>query len=108
MINRNEGFTCQNCGKKIGPIKYGGSNRNHCANCLYSKHVDENTPGDRLAVCRGLMEPISVYTKRTGEYVLVHKCLSCGIIRHNRAASDDDFDKILSLSTRPCPIDDVS
>lgn len=101
MIARNEGFICQNCGQKVVPIKYGGSYRNHCAFCLWSKHVDAGEPGDRKSDCRGMMEPISVFTKRTGEYVLVHKCVKCHFERYNRIAGDDDFEKVIKLSITP-------
>jgi len=101
MIARNEGFICKNCGQKVAPVKYGGSYRNHCPFCLWSKHVDLNEPGDRKSTCQGMMEPIGVFTRRTGEYVLVHKCKKCGFERYNRIAGDDDFEKVVKLSTLP-------
>lgn len=101
FIARNLGFICQFCHRQVGPIIYGGSYRNHCPFCLYSKHVDSETPGDRLNSCGGLMKPIGVFTKRTGEYVVVHKCLKCGFERYNRISADDDFTKVTSLSTIP-------
>lgn len=104
FIARNEAFVCSNCGKEVEPIHYGGSYRNHCPFCLYSLHVDTNIPGDRKNSCRGLMKPIAVFTKRTGEYVLVHHCKKCGYERYNRIAGDDDFEKITKLSTIPAPI----
>lgn len=98
-IARNEGFVCQNCKKKVVPIIYGGSCRNHCPYCLFSKHVDADVPGDRKNICQGLMKPTGVFTRRTGEYVLVHKCEKCGFERYNRIAGDDDFGLLTSLST---------
>lgn len=98
---RNNGFLCENCGKKVLPIRHSSSYRNHCPFCLYSRHVDGDTPGDRLNLCRGLMKPIGVFTRRTGEYVLVHKCNCCGFERFNRIAADDDFKKVTELSTVP-------
>jgi hypothetical protein len=95
----NRGFICDFCSRKVLPIIYGGSYRNHCPFCLFSKHVDLDTPGDRLSKCGGLMKPIGVFTKRTGEYVVVHKCERCGFERFNRVAGDDDFEKIVQLST---------
>ena len=79
---------------------YGGSYRNHCPFCLWSKHVDTDKPGDRLNACNGLMEPIGVFTRRTGEYVLVHHCTKCGFERYNLIAGDDDFDKIVKLTSQ--------
>ena len=101
MIARNDPFICENCNKQVEPIKYGGSYRNHCPFCLWSKHVDTDEPGDRQSTCKGLMEPIGVFTRRTGEYVLVHKCTKCGFERYNRIAGDDDFEKVTKLSTIP-------
>ncbi len=101
MIARNDPFICENCGKKVTPLKYGGSYRNHCLYCLWSKHVDTDEPGDRKSICGGMMEPIGVFTRRTGEYVLVHRCQKCGFERYNRIAGDDDFEKVTGLSTVP-------
>lgn len=99
FIARNDGFTCEHCNKIVNPIVYGGSYRNHCPFCLWSKHVDSAIPGDRANGCLGLMEPIGVFTRRTGEYVLVHRCEKCQFERYNRIAGDDDFDKVTILST---------
>ncbi len=103
-IARNDGFVCENCHKHVEPIKYGGSYRNHCPYCLFSKHVDTDVPGDRKNVCKGLMRPVGVFTRKTGEYVLIHKCMVCGFERYNRIAGDDDFDKVTVLSTIPVNI----
>ena len=43
------------------------------------------------------MAPIGAFTRRNGEHVIVHRCLTCGIERFCRIAADDDFDLILSL-----------
>ena len=75
MIARNEAFVCQNCQKNVEPIKFGGSYRNHCPQCLCSLHVDGEVPGDRTNGCLGLMKPRGVFTRRTGEFVIVHKCV---------------------------------
>lgn len=101
MIPRNEGFDCEHCGQTVKPVTYGGSYRNHCPYCLYSKHVDAEVPGDRASSCRGLMAPVGVFTRRTGEAVLVHRCEKCGFERFNRIAGDDDFDLVTRLSTVP-------
>lgn len=104
FLPRNTGFICEYCKKRVTPLKYGGSYRNHCPFCLWSKHVDLETPGDRLSKCGGLMKPIGVFTRRTGEYVLVHRCVRCGQERYNRIAGDDNFDLVTKLSTVPTPL----
>src|SRR4051812_3056372 len=101
MQPRNEGFICDHCSLRVDPIVSGGSYRNHCPFCLYSKHVDAGTPGDRAAAWGGLMAPIGLFPRRTGEHVLVHRCEKCGLERFNRIAGDDDFDLVTKLSTVP-------
>jgi hypothetical protein len=81
----------------VGPPLWGGSHRNHCPFCLYSRHVDGRAPGNRSSTCGGSMEPMGVFVKGRGEHVVVHRCLSCGFQRHNRIAADDDFDLVLML-----------
>lgn len=101
FIARNDGFVCEHCGELVEPIKYGGSYRNHCPYCLWSKHVDTDIPGDRANSCLGLMEPIGVTTRRTGEFVLLHRCTKCAYERYNRIAGDDDTELLSKLSGEP-------
>lgn len=96
--NINVGFKCVHCGKTVAPLKWGGRNRNHCPFCLYSLHVDIGTPGDRLSHCFGLMKPVAIESRRTGEYVLIHECIKCGKISKNRIAGDDNWDRVCQLS----------
>ena len=79
----DEAFFCENCGVRV-PLSIDGSCRNHCNQCLFSRHLDIN-PGDRLADCGGLMEPIDV-EKKHGKYRILHKCMKCG----NKADSTND------------------
>jgi hypothetical protein len=83
----NEGFTCEHCGAEVLPLLRGGF-RNHCPQCLWSKHVD-HVPGDRANTCRGLMVPVRVEPDAKREYLVVHRCIRCGQVRRNRAALDD-------------------
>jgi hypothetical protein len=92
-----EEFRCRRCRLFVGPVLFGGHHRNHCPYCLYSRHVDGKVPGDRASACGGSMAPIGAFTRRNGEHVLVHRCLTCGFERHNRIAADDDFDLVLQL-----------
>jgi len=82
------------------PPESGTRNRNHCPECLWSRHVDNRT-GDRLSVCGGLMEPIAVWARDGGEWALVHRCVKCGIVRVNRIAPDDSTLRLLGLATGP-------
>jgi len=97
----NDGFDCAQCGRTVVPLT-SGSYRNHCPFCLHSKHADV-IPGDRLAICHGLMEPIAVdHTTKKG-WIIVHQCLTCGLIRRNKAALEDaqpdDFEKLIALAS---------
>lgn len=83
----------------IGAPFAGGSQRNHCPLCLHSAHVDVR-PGDRSANCGSTMEPISIWV-RGGEWVLLHRCLGCGVIHSNRIAADDNEIALMSLAARP-------
>ncbi|HKA69418.1 MAG TPA: RNHCP domain-containing protein [Actinomycetes bacterium] len=77
-----------------------GSYRNHCPQCLYSKHVDDR-PGDRAADCGGLMRPIALDYRRAKGQLLIHRCDRCGRVRRNRVAADceqpDHLDALLRV-----------
>lgn len=93
----DEVFKCKHCRRLVCPPSSGGRHRNHCPYCLYSRHVDDRRPGDRMSDCGSRMEPIGHFQRPNGEYVLVHRCLGCSFERFNRIAADDDFDLVLSL-----------
>lgn len=87
-----EDFNCAHC----GTVVHGNGYTNHCPECLWSKHVDNN-PGDRAATCGGMMKPISI--EPDGErFIITHKCETCGKIKRQKTADNDDIDKIIELS----------
>ena len=77
----------------------GNGYTDHCANCLWSMHVDVN-PGDREADCRGPMEPISAEPTTKG-YKIHYRCKKCGLSHCNKSAEDDNFEVILRLISQP-------
>lgn len=94
-------FRCLSCEALVtaDPLSSGVNNRNHCPYCLCSRHLDLQAPGDRLAACRGLMQPVGLSRKpgrnkyasrQSGELLLVHLCSECGRVSLNRLAADDD------------------
>jgi hypothetical protein len=85
----DQAFKCGHCKQFIGAPIMGGRQRNHCPNCLYSKHVDHTRPGDRRSTCHSLMVPIGI-VRRRNEDVLIHRCLGCGKEDPNRIAADDN------------------
>jgi hypothetical protein len=95
-----EVFKCRHCHRFVSPPASGGHHRNHCPYCLYSRHVDDRKPGDRMSECGCSMEPVGYFQRPNGEYVIVHHCLGCDFERFNRIAADDDFDLVLSLPTQ--------
>lgn len=88
FIRKKENFTCEKCGEAV----IGNGYTNHCPKCLYSKHVDI-VPGDRLAVCQGLMKPVAIEGTQKS-YMIVHRCLTCGYMKRNSVAEADSFDAV--------------
>ncbi|MFA5933376.1 MAG: RNHCP domain-containing protein [Microgenomates group bacterium] len=104
---KSDDFECINCYKKISASAIGTANRNHCPDCLYSKHVDFCSPGDRKATCQQKMKPIGLTFKnegkdkygndKHGEIMIIHQCLGCNRISINRIAGDDDPQSIFDI-----------
>lgn len=91
FIKKVENFTCQHCGAEVK----GNGFTNHCPKCLWSKHVD-NDPGDREAICGGMMRPYDLYYRRH-EWIISHRCETCGFTRSDKIRPEDDFDQAIEL-----------
>ncbi len=89
-----EDFVCEKCGFEVS----GNGYTNHCPKCLWSKHVDAH-PGDRRAICKGLMEPVAVVSKKDS-YVITHRCTVCGHEKNNEASKSDRIDTLLEVARR--------
>ena len=100
-LSSQDVFKCKHCRRFVCPPPGGGHHRNHCPFCLFSRHVDDKRPGDRMSTCGASMEPVGYFQRHNEEYVLVHRCLGCEFERFNRIAADDDIDLVLSLSQLP-------
>jgi hypothetical protein len=103
-----QGFICIQCHLYVScaPDAAGVQNRNHCPGCLWSRHLDWRSAGDRLSICRAAMRPIGLTTKRgrnkyarerDGELMLIHQCTACETVVINRIAADDSAVAILAL-----------
>ena len=92
----DEEFICENCKEKVEKLNY--SARDHCPNCLYSKHVDIN-PGDRMNECKGMLKPIEI-EKFKDTYKIIYRCEKCGLLHKNVMASDDNINLIIKLSVK--------
>jgi hypothetical protein len=78
----------------------GTAHRNHCPNCLWSRHLDEE-PGDRASDCLASMEPIAITVRKDGEWVLIHRCNGCGTLSSNRISGDDNPLLLLRIAVKP-------
>ena len=91
FIKVKEDFVCEKCGKHVEGDGY----TNHCPECLWSKHVDNN-PGDRACACQGLMKP-SLDSVKGDKYTLKHTCETCGHTKLNKASKKDDLNIIITI-----------
>ena len=98
--HRPGSFRCRNCGLDIADSAPGPAHRNHCPNCLWSRHVDDR-PGDRAAECGSSMEPIAISVRGDGEWVLIHRCTGCDALHVNRSAGDDNPLVLVRVAVRP-------
>ena len=87
-----EDFNCAHC----GAVVHGNGYTNHCPQCLWSRHVDNN-PGDRAATCGGMMAPITVESDGD-KFIITHKCEICGKVKRQITSDDDDMDAIIEIS----------
>lgn len=88
----NEEFICNFCGEENSPAFR--TCRNHCKNCLSALHVDKNSPGDRKSDCLGEMKIFAIDSHPKHTFMITHKCIKCGKKIKNRAADDDNREKI--------------
>ncbi len=87
-----EDFNCAHC----GAVVRGNGYTNHCPECLWSRHVDNN-PGDRASNCGGMMRPINVEKSGNG-FIITHKCEKCGKTIRQHTNDNDNIDAIIALS----------
>jgi hypothetical protein len=108
IIVDTQDFKCQQFNSTVTADRSlsGVNNRNHCPICLWSRHVDQNTPGDRKSQCKSRMQPLGLTVKHTfkrygmekcGELMLIHRCLGCGKYSINRIAADDDSQQVYQI-----------
>jgi hypothetical protein len=101
-------FQCAHCQAMVSSLHLlsGFNNRNHCPYCLWSRHLDWFTAGDRLSACKASMKPIGLTTKKgrnkyqrelRGELMLIHECSECKTLSINRIAADDDSEAVIAV-----------
>jgi hypothetical protein len=47
------------------------------------------------------MDPVGIWAKDDGEWSILHRCRSCGFIRANRIAADDDEILLFAIAALP-------
>jgi hypothetical protein len=94
-------FRCRHCGLDVPLDAPGTAHRNHCPNCLWSRHVDDDVPGDRDSDCGSSMEPLAIAVRGDGEWIVVHRCVGCDELHLNRSAGDDNPLLLLRLALKP-------
>ena len=96
----NESFTCAQCGFHVPQAR--ATCRDHCPQCLWSLHVDEN-PGDRSSGCQGKLKPVG-YEYQSGKgYMILYECQVCFAKKRNKFLEQDSFfpdslDALLALT----------
>lgn len=91
FIRNKEDFICEHCNYQVKGTGY----TNHCPKCLWSKHVDKD-PGDRADDCGGMMRPVDLYFRKH-EWIISHRCESCGFVRKDKIRPEDDFSQAVKL-----------
>ncbi|MBR8744478.1 RNHCP domain protein [Nocardiopsis sp. MG754419] len=97
-------FRCCGCRLDVPGRAPGTAHRNHCPHCLTSRHVDDRVPGDRASDCGGRMAASGVFARSDGEWMLLHRCVSCGELSANRIAGDDNARALVRLAVRPLSV----
>jgi len=47
------------------------------------------------------MEPLAVSVRHNGEWEIIHRCNTCGVLHANRIAGDDAEMSLLSIAAKP-------
>ena len=94
---RSRSFRCVHCKTDVPTNAPGTAHRNHCAICLWSRHVDESI-GDRKSGYLSSMKPVGLTLGDSNtELMIVHMRMGCSKTPKNRVAGDDNTCAILSL-----------
>jgi DNA-directed RNA polymerase subunit RPC12/RpoP len=96
FIHKNEEFECENCGH-LNPL--GSQIRNHCSECLFSKHLDKDVPGDRASECGGLMRPNSITYSGSKGFMINFICLRCSHEYVNKVLEGDNQELVSKISS---------
>ncbi|KDQ71134.1 RNHCP domain-containing protein [Streptomyces halstedii] len=93
-------FACVGCGLIVAARAPDGRRRNHCPSCLHSQHVLDQTEGG-ASECGSRMSPISIAVLRTGDWMLIHRCVRCDELTSNPVCGDDNQLILMRMAVRP-------
>ncbi|MFB7496658.1 RNHCP domain-containing protein [Streptomyces sp. NPDC056161] len=93
-------FACAWCGLTVSTYTGDGTLRNHCPSCLHSQHVHDQVEGG-AGDCHGRMSPIAIAVLRTGDWMVVHRCVRCDELTSNPVRADDNQLILMRMAVRP-------
>ncbi|MFJ9824889.1 RNHCP domain-containing protein [Streptomyces sp. NPDC101160] len=93
-------FACAWCGLTVSAYAADGAPRNHCPSCLHSRHVLDHVEGGP-SDCEGRMSPIAIAVLRTGDWMVIHRCVRCDELTSNPARGDDNQLILMRMAVRP-------
>ncbi|GGX14108.1 RNHCP domain-containing protein [Streptomyces noursei] len=93
-------FGCVWCGLTVSAQAPDGTRRNHCPSCLHSKHVMDHIEGGPSA-CESKMSPIAIAVLRTGDWMIIHRCVRCDELTSNPVSTDDNQLILMRMAVRP-------
>ncbi|MEU8778722.1 RNHCP domain-containing protein [Streptomyces sp. NPDC048606] len=93
-------FACAWCGLTVSAYAADGVPRNHCPSCLHSRHVLDHVEGG-ASDCEGRMSPIAIAVLRTGDWMVIHRCVRCDELTSNPVCVDDNQLILMRMAVRP-------
>ncbi|RFU86013.1 RNHCP domain-containing protein [Streptomyces triticagri] len=93
-------FACAWCGLTVSATAADGRPRNHCPSCLHSRHVTDLVEGG-AGECHGRMSPIAIAVLRTGDWMVIHRCVRCDELTSNPVCADDNQLVLMRMAVRP-------
>ncbi|GLF95883.1 RNHCP domain-containing protein [Streptomyces yaizuensis] len=99
-ILKIETFACAWCGLTVSARAADNTPRNHCPSCLHSRHVLDHVEGGP-SQCHGRMTPIAIAVLRTGDWMVVHRCVRCDELTSNPICADDNQLILMRMAVRP-------
>ncbi|KLN34144.1 RNHCP domain-containing protein [Cellulosimicrobium cellulans] len=98
-VSSLETFSCVQCGFSVPARTPQDRWRNHCPVCLYSRH--DVAPTEAETPCGSRMRPIAIAVLRTGEWMLIHRCVACAHLTSSPVAPDDNQIILMRMAVRP-------